>query len=180
MISFRTAQLLDSDKIAILINSAYRGDSSKLGWTTEADILGGLRTDKEMIQEIITDTKSQIELVFDDQNLDELLGCVYLKRIDSQVLYFGMLVVKPLIQNKGIGKKILNHIDQLASHWGCLKITISVIHTRSELISYYERRGFIKTGISEPFPTDDIRYGEPKVPNLTLIEMEKKIRGSVN
>jgi hypothetical protein len=98
MITFRKAQIEDSQKISDFVNSAYRGDSSKLGWTTEADLLDGQRTDPDKIQEMISDNGSSIELAIKE---DEILGCIYLKKENTH-LYFGMLTVKPKLQNMGI------------------------------------------------------------------------------
>jgi len=126
MITFRKAKIEDAQKICDLVNSAYRGDSSKVGWTTEADILGGQRTDPEKIQEMIEDPTSSIELAVED---DELLGCIYLKK-ETGYLYFGMLTVKPTLQNKGVGKLLLNQMEKLAKDWGINKIRMTVINVR--------------------------------------------------
>ena len=158
MINFRKAILSDAHAITTLVNSAYRGNSSRAGWTTEADLLGGQRTDPEKIAEMINDPKAQIELAWEK---DELLGCVYIKK-EERYLYFGMLTVKPTLQTKGIGKLLLSHLEDLAKAWGYNKIKMTVISQRQELISFYERRGYHFTGESEPFPEDDPRFGLPK------------------
>ena len=153
MINFRKAEIKDSELISTLVNSAYRGESSKKGWTTEADLLGGQRTDAEKIQEMIEDPDSHIELAEKD---NKLLGCVYLKK-ETPVLYFGMLTVNPTLQNQGTGKVLLNRIEELAQPWGMNTIRMTVISVRKELIEYYERRGYKRTGKTEPFPENDPR-----------------------
>ena len=158
MINFRKAGINDSELISTLVNSAYRGESSKKGWTTEADLLGGQRTDAEKIQEMIEDPDSHIELAEKD---GQMLGCVYLKK-EKTVLYFGMLTVNPTLQNQGIGKILLNRIEELAVNWGIKTIRMTVISVRKELIEYYERRGYKRTGNKEPFPENDPRFGLPK------------------
>lgn len=172
MITFQTAQPEHAPHIAALVNSAYRGDSSKVGWTTEADLLDGQRTDDESIKNIILAPKNSIEMAIDSET-KEILGLVHLKQEDNQTLYFGMLTVTPLAQSRGIGKLILKHIEDYAAANGFKNIRISVIHLRLELIAYYERRGFKPTGLFEPFPADNPLFGIPKVQDLKLLEFIK-------
>ncbi len=172
MIQFSTAQIQDAEKISNLVNSAYRGESSKVGWTTEADLLGGQRTDREKIVEMIEEQDLQIELAIDSET-QEIIGCVYIRNEKPETLYFGMLVVNPGLQAKGLGKNILAHVEQLARSFGAKKIKLSVIPMRTELVSFYERRGFVKTGNFEEFPADDPRFGIPKRDDLQLMEMVK-------
>jgi len=156
---FRTATPSDTNEITSLVNSAYRGESSKLGWTTEADLLGGQRTDRDKILEIIHDKNSLIQMAVEGF---EIVGLVHLKK-EKGFLYFGMLTVKPTLQNKGIGKILLSRIEEIALGWGYTKIRMTVIHLRHELIGYYERRGYHWTGETEPFPAHDPRFGLPKM-----------------
>ncbi len=170
MIRFRSAELEDAEKIVELVNSAYRGDSSRAGWTTEADLLGGQRTDVEKISELIASVGVSIELAIEDQ---KVIGCVQLRKEPEGVLYFGMLTVRPDIQSRGVGKLILERIENIAKRGKCKKIRMSVIHLRSELIAFYERRGYQKTGRFDPFPMNDPQFGIPKVDELKLLEFEK-------
>ena len=171
MLNFKNASLNDIIPLADFINQAYRGDYAKKGWTTEADILDGQRTDAEDLQEIITTPSNQILLAFEDE---ELVGCVHLHFENSDSLYFGMLTVEPSKQSLGIGKKLILHIEEIARQKKIKELRISVIPLRSELIAYYERRGFQKTGRFEPFPSDP-RYGIPKTSELRLDEYIKKL-----
>lgn len=168
MVIFRKAELTDAEKIVELVNSAYRGESSKAGWTTEADLLGGQRTDAEGIKEMIE--QDRIELLLESQ---DILGCIYIRK-ESEALYFGMLTVRPTLQNKGSGKLLLNHLEDLALDWGYKKIRMTVINSRKELIAYYERRGYQWTGETEPFPENDPRFGIPKT-RLEFNVFEKKL-----
>ena len=168
--TFRKAKTDDINFIDQLVNSAYRGETSKVGWTTEADLLGGQRTDPEKLQEMILDPLSQIELVFEEKLL---LGCVYLRR-DGHALYFGMLTVRPHLQNKGVGKILLSHVESLAKTWGLSVIRMDVIQQRKELIAFYERRGFRWTGQTAPFPEHDPRFGVPKT-KLQFLVFEKTL-----
>lgn len=170
MITFRTASIQDSTLIADLVNSAYRGDSSKKGWTTEADLLGGQRTDVQKIQEMIEGPTSQMELAIDS----DILGCVYLNFETKDTLYLGMLTVNPELQTKGIGKLLLNHVEEVALKKKCHTIRMTVISVRTELIAFYERRGYKITGQTEPFPEGDPRFGVPKK-KLEFIVMAKTL-----
>jgi GNAT superfamily N-acetyltransferase len=170
MITFRKAEIEDVENLSLLVNSAYRGDSSKAGWTTEADLLGGQRTDPEKLKEIIQEPNARIELAFEN---GDLLGCIYILR-ESESLYFGMLTVNPTLQNKGTGKLLLNHLEELAKEWKINKIRMTVISVRQELIAYYERRGYKWTGKTEPFPENDPRFGLPKT-KLILYVYEKTL-----
>ena len=170
MISFRKATIQDSSQIADLVNSAYRGDSSKKGWTTEADLLGGQRTDAQKIQEMIESPTAQIELAIDST----ILGCVYLNTEKDQTLYLGMLTVNPELQTKGLGKLLLNRVEEIAQEKNCTTIRMTVISVRKELISFYERRGFVLTGEKEPFPEGDPRFGIPQM-KLEFVVMAKTL-----
>ncbi len=156
MMRFRKADIEDAHAITDLVNSAYRGDSSRAGWTTEADLLGGQRTDAEAIREMIA--RDRIELVLEE---DSILGCIYIRR-ETSAVYFGMLTVRPLMQNRGTGKLLLERLEELTRSWHETKIRMTVIGSRAELIEYYERRGFKWTGETEPFPESDPRFGIPK------------------
>jgi GNAT superfamily N-acetyltransferase len=158
MMTFRKADVNDIHKLTELVNSAYRGEGSKVGWTTEADLLGGQRTDPDKIAEMISASDSQIELAIEK---GELQGCIYIKKEDEYV-YFGMLTVRPNLQNKGAGKLLLSRLEDLTREWGYQKIRMTVISQREELIAFYQRRGFNFTGETEPFPENDPRFGLPK------------------
>lgn len=153
-----------------LVNSAYRGDSSRQGWTTEADLLGGVRTDEQALHAMIENPNATI-LLYKIEN--QLVGSVYLeKKGDS--LYLGMLTVSPELQAGGIGRALLARADLYAREQGCRTITMTVLSQRHELIAWYERRGYHQTGDTRPFPSDDPRFGLPKVP-LSFIVLEKDI-----
>ena len=153
-----------------LVNSAYRGDSSKKGWTTEADLLDGLRTNPESLKKLIDEPGSVI-LKYSDE-YGSLLACVYLK-IKQGKLYLGMLTVSPELQSKGIGKQLLWAAEGYAKEKYCHKITMTVISARHELIAWYERHGYRATGKTEPFPADP-EFGSPKKP-IHFIVMEKEV-----
>lgn len=153
-----------------LINSAYRGESSKKGWTTEANILEGKRTTEAELIEIIQDNKNTI-LKFTKNN--EILGCVLLVEKKSQ-LYLGMLTVVPDLQNSGIGKKLMEQAEIQALKLGLTKVVMTVISVREELISWYKGKGYVDTGVREPFPASDVYTNISDKP-LEFIVLEKKI-----
>jgi ribosomal protein S18 acetylase RimI-like enzyme len=173
MLVFRTATLHDIPALNQLVNSAYRGDYSRQGWTTEADLLDGQRTDELALRELIETPGQQLELALNSEQ--KLLGCVHLRRELPETIYFGMLTVGPSLQGQGLGKKLLEHIELIARHEGMRFIRMTVLPQRKELIAFYERRGFRPTGKIEAFPVNDPRYGLPKVSGLELKEFLKKL-----
>ena len=165
------ATIEDIEALNKLVHSAYREESSKQGWTSEADLLGGIRTTEKSLLETIQTPKTTI---YKYSESEEILGCVtYIEKENS--LYLGMLTVSPDIQGGGIGKKLLLYADIFAKEKNLSKIEMTVISVRSELIAWYERHGYVKTGEIKPFPMDDPNFGEPKQ-FLEFIVMEKEIR----
>lgn len=159
----------DIPALNILVNSAYRGESSKKGWTTEADLLGGIRTDEDALRTMLQNPNVTI-LTYKQGG--QLLGCVYLEK-KGQNMYLGMLTVAPDAQANGIGKHLLAVAEQAALEQQCRAITMTVIAVRHELIAWYERRGYRATGERKPFPADP-SFGLPKQ-SLEFIVMEKTL-----
>jgi ribosomal protein S18 acetylase RimI-like enzyme len=142
----------DIPRLNRLINSAYRGESSKKGWTTEADLLGGIRTDDQALRDIIHDPQSfLLKYVLDG----EIVGCVHLRKDDDE-LYLGMLTVSPDLQAKGIGKQLLLAAEDEARKRNCRAIYMTVISARKELIAWYQRHGYVDTGERKPFRGEGI------------------------
>jgi ribosomal protein S18 acetylase RimI-like enzyme len=164
------ATLSDAYALNKLVNSAYRGDSSKQGWTTEADLLDGTRIDEAALLDLIEKPDTTI-LTY--KELDSLLGCVELRK-DGAKLYLGMLSVRPNTQGKGIGKKLLAEAETYAHAQGCEKIYMTVISVRQELIDWYVRHGYQLTGEKKPFTVPDARWGLPKQ-SLEFVVLEKLI-----
>jgi ribosomal protein S18 acetylase RimI-like enzyme len=165
-----TATPQDAVELDALVNSAYRGESSRKGWTTEADILDGTRTDAAAIAELIQ-TPGTILLKYVEGK--EILGCVELRNQHGK-LYLGMLTVKPNLQGKGIGKKLLIAAEEQATKQNCQAVYMTVISVRKELIDWYLRHGYQLTGEKKPFAFNDPRFGQPKQP-LEFIVLEKKL-----
>lgn len=166
----KKAILNDISELNNLVNSAYRGDKSKKGWTTEANILGGIRIDNNELIELINEPKSTVFKYIVNNKIE---GCVLLVEKENK-LYLGMLCVNPELQNSGIGKKILQFADKFALEKSLPKIIMTVISSRIELINWYNRHGYIDTGAREPFPeshSDDVISGE----KLEFIVLEKVV-----
>jgi ribosomal protein S18 acetylase RimI-like enzyme len=171
---FRDASANDVDAIVALVNSAYRGDSSRAGWTTEADILGGQRTDAAEISRLQAQADSKILLCLRG---GELVGSVHLERLDAATAYMGMLVIRPLLQGQGLGRRLMAEAEHLAQvQWGASCMRMQVITLRRELIAYYERRGYRRTGEARPFPAADPRFGLPRVDGLMFEVLEKFLK----
>lgn len=170
-LAFRKAKLADAAAVVQLVNSAYRGEVSKQGWTTEADLLDGQRTDLEEISTILADSHSIILLCLAG---DELVASAHLQHLGKEV-HFGMFAVKPGLQNSGIGKRFMAEAENVARHdFGATKMLMAVITLRDALIGFYERRGYRRTGIYKEFPQSH-KFGIPKVGGLRLEMLEKAL-----
>ena len=158
----------DAEELSSLINGAYRGESSKVGWTTEADYLDGTRTDATSVAALI-DKPDTILLKFVDDGA--IIGCVEL-RVDTPRLYVGMLTVSPQLQGRGVGKKLLIRAEEEAVATKCTSVYMTVLSVRKELIAWYLRNGYALTGETKPFAFNDPVFGMPKIP-LEFVVLEK-------
>ena len=169
--SFRNATLADIPALIALVTSAYRGDASKQGWTTEADLLDGQRIDAEALCHDLERADSRILLAL--QN-GEILACAHVA-IEDGAGYFGMFAVRPDQQGGGVGKQVMAEAERLVrDDWGLPSMRMTVIDIRDELIAFYERRGYARTGLKKPFPYGDARYGLPKRDDLRFEILEKR------
>lgn len=168
MSKISTVVAADTPALVSIINNAYRGPASKKGWTTEADLLDGLRVDEETLSAMLKTPGAVILKCSSDSN--EIEGCVYLEQ-QGDKLYLGLLTVSPEIQVKGIGKVLLQAAVEYAKQLQLKSICMTVISVRTELIAWYERQGYQKTGETKPFPADN-KLVIPKQP-LELLVMEK-------
>ena len=164
------ATLADIPALNILINSAYRGETSKKGWTTEAHLLEGKRTNEEELTQTLLKPENTI-LKFTEN--DTIIGSVLLVEKEKQ-LYLGMLTVSPELQNSGMGKKLLAEAENHAKTLGLSSIIMSVISVREELIAWYKRHGYVDTGKREAFPESDIHITISDKP-LEFIFLEKQL-----
>lgn len=173
VLTFRAAGVADVPAIVALVESAYRGDVSKQGWTTEADLLDGQRTDPDGVADLITRAYSRIVLA---QSNGELVCSCHVEKQDG-VGYFGMFAVSPTLQGGGVGKAVLAQAERVArDEWGCPRMEMTVITVRDSLIAWYERRGYVRTGVKKPFPYGDERFGVPKRDDLEFEILSKDLR----
>ena len=154
--------------ITELLNISYRGEASKKGWTTEAELIAGdTRADEIMVQQIMEQAGSVFLKYTNDEH--QISGCVNLQQHDSK-LYLGMFSVSPHLQGSGIGKQILKATEEYALHVGCTAIYMSVISLRTELISWYQRHGYVDTGKRIPFEEDGITGRHLKQLEFMILE----------
>ncbi len=202
----RRATPADTDRVLDLVHAAYRGEPDVAGWTTEAHLLDGLRTDPGMFLDMIDRPGGQVLLFFshrepqnhdardgDPQNRDlrdggardggarddSLLACCQLEQ-DGETGYFGLFAVRPRQQGGGIGSAVLAEAERRAAAQGCRQMRMTVLSVREDLISYYERRGYRRSGATEPFPYGDERFGTPKRQDLRFAELRKPLAPSAS
>lgn len=169
---YRNATAADVDALVALVTSAYRGEVSKQGWTTEADILDGHRIDREVLLRDIQRPRSRVLLA---EREDALLACAHVAEEDGAG-YFGMFSVRPDLQGAGLGKLLLAESERVVrDDWHLPAMRMTVIDIRDELIAFYERRGYRRTGIYKPFPYGDARFGTPKRDDLRFEVLEKAL-----
>lgn len=171
-LTFRAASEDDIGAIVALVTSAYRGEASRAGWTTEADLLDGNRIDPEVLRGDIRRDRSRVLLA---SRAGELVGCAHVA-VEDGAGYFGMFAVRPVLQGGGLGKAVLAEAERIArDEWGQAMMRMTVIDLRGELIAWYERRGYRRTGIKKPFPAVDPRFGIPKRGDLRFEVLEKAL-----
>lgn len=175
---FRTATAEDVPALVDLVTSSYRGDSSRAGWTTEADFLDGNRIDPEVLLADIARPLSRVLILESGVPAVELQGhrilaCAHVA-IEDGAGYFGMFSVQPSLQGAGIGKTMLAEAERIVrDEWEVATMRMSVIDIRDTLIAFYERRGYRRTGIFKPFPYGDTRFGVPLRDDLRFEVLEK-------
>ena len=170
--TFRAASEHDIGALVALVESAYRGDVSRGGWTTEADLLDGQRTDPVSLAELLVRPGSRV-LVADSD--DWLLACAHIEK-QGDIGYFGMFSVRPDLQGAGVGRAVLAEGERIArEEWQCREMQMTVISCRDELVAWYERRGYRRSGIFKPFPYGDERFGIPKRDDLRFEILAKPL-----
>jgi ribosomal protein S18 acetylase RimI-like enzyme len=169
---FRNASEADIAALIELVTSSYRGEASRTGWTTEADLLDGNRIDPEVLRADLLRPRSRVLLAERDSRI---LACAHIA--DEQGAgYFGMFAVAPAAQGSGLGNLLLAEAERVVREdWRLPLMRMTVIDLRAELIAWYERRGYHRTGIFKPFPYGDERFGIPKRPDLRFEVLEKPL-----
>ena len=170
-LSFRPATHADIPALVALVTSAYRGDVSRQGWTTEADLLDGQRIDPDVLARDIGRARSRILVA---ERGGEMLACAHVAEEDGTG-YFGMFSVRPDLQGGGVGQAVLAEAERIARGWRLPAMRMTVIDIRDELIAFYERRGYARTGIKKPFPYGDERFGVPLRDDIRFEVLEKPL-----
>ena len=165
-----SATSADIPALVTLVNSAYRGGDGAQGWTHEAHLLSGSRTDAAGIEELLQTPQAVILKATNPKG--GIDACVYLQK-QGDKLYLGLLSVLPSKQDTGIGKQLLTASANYARLQHCKKIRITVISARQELLAWYERHGYERTGEIEPFHAGE-KFGIQKQP-LELVVLEKPV-----
>lgn len=171
--NIRFATDADLDALHALVHAAYRGDSARRGWTHEADLLDGQRTDRAALAASLADPQQRILVA---ERADGLIGCVNIAAVHGGKAYLGMLSVDPAAQAGGIGRALIAAGERVAAElFGATAMEMTVIRQRHELIAWYERRGYRLTGEERPFPLDDERFGLPRRRDLVFVVLEKPL-----
>lgn len=172
-VTITVATLGDIAGLHALIEGAYRGDSARGGWTHEADLLGGQRTDVQALADIIADPRQRLVLA---RNGQALLGCVAIAGKGAGLGYLGMLTVAPDQQGRGLGRLLIAAAEQMArTQFGARTMEMTVIAQRPELIAWYQRCGYALTGEERPFPYGDERFGTPRTDDLRFAVLARAL-----
>jgi len=175
LIHFHKADLIDAQAIAALINSAYRGESSRQGWTTEADILDGLRTTTKEVAQLINRRDAFVLIGVLRDEIVATVTCEQQAMAGNPTAHLGMIAVKPTLQNKGYGKDLIAAAETITKReWRVVGYYMAVISLRHELIEFYERLGYMRTGEMQAFPVNDDLW-QPKVDGLNFEYLAKLI-----
>lgn len=170
--TFRLATVDDVPAVVTLVTSSYRGEASRAGWTTEADLLDGERLDPQVLRADIERPDSKVLLA---ERSGDLVACAHVA-VEDGAGYFGMFAVRPDLQGAGLGKQVLGEAERVArEEWRLPAMRMTVLTARADLIAFYERRGFRRTGATKPFPYGDERFGRPRREDLEFAVLEKQL-----
>jgi ribosomal protein S18 acetylase RimI-like enzyme len=169
------AEHADLPAVVALVNAAYRGESARRGWTYESDYMGGQRTDLATLQRDLEAQPQALLLLARDAPDSDLLGCVWLEPAGSAIWYLGMLTIRPDLQARQLGRTLLTAAEAAAAEQGAIRLRMTVINIRDTLIDWYERRGYARTGETQPFPYEDERFGVPARDDLSFVVLEKAL-----
>lgn len=155
-----------AEEISNLVNLAYRGP---LGWTKETHIVTGERSNIAEVQGYLSDPMSYLLVASDN---GEIKACICIEE-NGDCAYIGFFAVHPMCQGVGVGKEILSQAERFAiNELKLKKFKMAVVSQRSELISFYERRGYVKTGEIQEYPVH-LNVGVPLESGLTIEYLEK-------
>ncbi|MCY1172435.1 Acetyltransferase (GNAT) family protein [compost metagenome] len=157
------------------MNRAYRGADNSSGWSTEEAYLAGDRTTEALLRADIEAKPSASLLKWRDEQAQGIIGCVWVEPVDENTWYLGSLAIDPKRQNGGLGRTMLAAAEDWVRDRGAKRVRMTVINVREALIAWYLRRGYAKTGVTEPFPFGDDRFGTPLRDDLCFVVLEKSI-----
>ena len=167
------AQDDDLEAVAAMVNRAYRAGE---GWTHEAAYVVGERTTTAALRADLAASPEAMLLTLRDEPAGPLLGVVWLEPTGGEAWYLGMLTVRPDLQDRRLGRQLLEDAEAFATARGARRIRMTVIAIRDTLIAWYERRGYRPTGEREPFPYEDQRFGVPNRGDIDFVVLEKQVR----
>ena len=168
----RVAAPSDTEGIVELIRSAYRGDASRQGWTSEADLVEGERIDAEQVLAMIRGQASRMLVLDTDEGV---VACCALEDQGSGRAYFGTFAVSPTKQAAGLGRHLITQAEREACQvFGAGVLEIAVLAQQELLVSWYERLGFRRTGEMRPFPADET-FARPLLDDLYFVVLEKQL-----
>lgn len=169
LVIFSDATAADVLELVDLINTAYRTPGDKPGWTDERSLLRGTRTDSVTLA---SELKSGRYLIAKERDDSPVVACARITAEDDGVWYVASVAVNAARQGGGTGRLVLGEIARQARAANVQVLRITVINLREQLIAWYERRGFVRTGETEPFPYDDPSVGRPLRDDLVLVKLE--------
>lgn len=172
MIQLSPATAADYPAVIALTNRAYREASGQADWKVET-LVGGQRIDEALLRDDLAQPGAVLLLGRDEGG--DYVGHVRLDASDTGVWYLAMLTVNPDRQDGGMGRILLAAAEDYARTHGAHRIRMSVIHQRSELIAWYQRRGYVLTGETGVFPYGDARFGTPMRDDLFFEMLEKSL-----
>ncbi len=167
-------------ELVSLVNAAYRGAGATPGWTSEVGLVNGERVTLDALRGDMAATPSaRIYLL---REPPKLLACVRVEEgqgaQDEPVCYISMLAVHPEWQDAGLGRRMLEFAEAEGRKRGARAARRPVVSIRASLIAWYERRGYRRTGETEPFPYEDARFGQPQQRGLEFILLQKELVSS--
>jgi ribosomal protein S18 acetylase RimI-like enzyme len=165
----------DYPAIIKLVNAAYRGHGAVESWNIELGIIEGTRLTDSLLREDLAAKPQAHFLVHRDPEGRSIIGTVWLEPVDDHAWYLGLFTVDPAIQNQQLGRRLLSAAEEFAKARGARSIRMGVLSVRDTLIAWYERRGYARTGETEPFPYGDDRFGKPLRENLVFAILEKQV-----
>lgn len=164
----------DVPAVVSLINLAFRGRGDEAGWSIQEEYIDGTRITEDLLREDMA-AKPYATLLLWRGAAGSLLGCVWLEPEQTGVWYLGLLAIPPGNQNGGLGRKLLETAESWAMERGATEIQMTVVNLRAALIKWYQRRGYVLTGQTKPFPYGDNRFGRPKRDDLYFVVLRKEL-----